>query len=231
MKKTIQLFSFLIFICCIQFKLNAQTPLSINFYPSYGIHPLKLNTSLPFNETDSIRFEMLKFYVSNIELYNNDTVVWKTENSFHLLDYEKPSSMKIELYIPSKLHFNKLYFDLGIDSITNVSGAMGGDLDPTKGMYWTWQSGYVNFKLEGSSNVCDSYKNEFQYHIGGYQAPHSTLQPMILDIPTNIYEVNIEMMIKKFIEHIDLKNESHIMSLGKKAVQLSELTTTIFKVQ
>ena len=231
MKKVIKFLSSLIIICCVQSNLNAQTPLSISINPTFGTNTLQLDTSYSLNDTNTISFEMLKFYMSNIALYDNETEVWRADNSFYLMDYENPSSMMATLNVPSNLKFNTLHFDIGIDSMTNVSGAMGGDLDPTKGMYWTWQSGYVNFKLEGTSDLCESYKNEFQYHVGGYQAPYPTLQTFVSSIPENDYDVNIEMSINKFIDNISLKNESHIMSLGAKAVQLSELLPTIFKVQ
>ena len=77
---------------------------------------------------------------------------------------------------------DKIKFNLGIDSLTNVSGVMGGDLDPTKGMYWTWQSGYINFKMEGSSAVCPTRNHEFQFHIGGYQDPFYAMQTLELEV-------------------------------------------------
>jgi hypothetical protein len=46
---------------------------------------------------------------------------------------------KLSFDLPTYLKYDQIQFQLGIDSLTNVSGAMGGDLDPTKGMYWTWQ--------------------------------------------------------------------------------------------
>ena len=78
------------------------------------------------------------------------------------------------------MRFNTIAFNLGIDSITNVSGAQGGDLDPTKGMYWAWQSGFINIKLQGTSNSCPPPKNEFEFHLGGYQYPFNSLQTIIL---------------------------------------------------
>ena len=230
MKKVIQLFYCLIIVCCIQSNLNAQTPLTIHLNPTYGTNIFDLNTTFSLDNNDSITFEMLKFYLSNIVLYHNEIAVWEEKNSFHLVNYENSSSLKIVCDIPVDLNYNQLKFDIGIDSITNVSGAMGGDLDPTKGMYWTWQSGYVNFKLEGTSNICDSYKNEFQYHVGGYQAPYATLQSVVLPVKKGS-QINIEIAIKEFINSIHLKDESHIMSLGAKAVELSELLITMFKIQ
>jgi len=62
---------------------------------------------------------------------------------------------------------------IGTDSITNVSGALDGDLDPIKGMYWAWNSGCINFKLEGT-RVISGKKTPFEYHIGGYNGPQAT---------------------------------------------------------
>jgi hypothetical protein len=42
-------------------------------------------------------------------------------------------------------------FLLGVDSARNVSGIQTGALDPARGMFWTWNSGYVMAKIEGSS--------------------------------------------------------------------------------
>jgi hypothetical protein len=67
-----------------------------------------------------------------------------------LIDFDENDSNALCLEIPDDIEFDAIQFNLGLDSLTNVSGALGGDLDPTKGMYWTWQNGYVNFKLQGS---------------------------------------------------------------------------------
>lgn len=118
---------------------------------------------------------------------------------------------------------------MGIDSTTNVSGA-GGDLDPTKGMYWTWQSGYINFKLEGKSNLCKTRNNEFQFHIGGYLFPFSCVQTIQLDLkPTE--EPVIIIDIKKLLAPIDLSKQNQIMNTGLDAVKFSVLISNSFRVK
>jgi len=131
---------------------------------------------------------------------------------------------------PTNLKFTKIKFNLGIDSITNVSGAMGGDLDPTKGMYWTWQSGYINLKLEGKSKLCKTRNNEFQFHLGGYQNGDNALQTIILNVSEN-KEIDILIDIEQFVAAIDLSEQNQIMSPGKKAVLLSEKFSKIFSIQ
>lgn len=113
-------------------------------------------------------------------------------------------------------------FHIGIDSATNVSGAMGGDLDPTKGMYWAWQSGYINVKIEGTSSVCNTRNHEFQFHLGGYLPPHYALQTLHFPVK-NPQQIQIDIDIQKFLKNIDLARQNHIMSPSKEAVVLSKI--------
>ena len=45
---------------------------------------LLTETYYKLNKNDSIQIEVLKFYVSGIEFMNNNKIVWKEKNSFHL---------------------------------------------------------------------------------------------------------------------------------------------------
>ena len=178
------------------------------------------------NSKDSIQFSTLKFYVSSLEFYHNNQFVWKELNSFHLIDLLQPEYNLISLNIPYGLVFNQLKFTLGIDSTTSVSGAMGGALDPTKGMYWTWQSGYINFKIEGKCSQSPAPKNEFVFHIGGYQYPFSTAQQLVF--PVNNETATIQFDLLSFISQIQFNNTNHIMSPGEKNVILSKLAANYF---
>ncbi len=48
-------------------------------------------------------------------------------------------------------------------------------LDPTKGMFWTWNSGYLSFKIEGYSPVSTQPAHIIAYHIGGYRSAYNTV--------------------------------------------------------
>jgi hypothetical protein len=106
---------------------------------------------------------------------------------------------------------------------------MGGDLDPTKGMYWTWQSGYINFKLEGNSNLCKTRHNEFQFHLGGYQQPFNCLQTVFVQVKSTA-NIKLNIDVEKFFQYIQLSQLNHIMSPSKEAVELSEKLTETFSV-
>ena len=177
---------------------------------------------------DSIQFSTLKFYVSSLEFYHNNQFVWKESNSFHLIDLLQPENNLISLNIPYGLVFNQLKFTLGIDSTTSVSGAMGGALDPTKGMYWTWQSGYINFKIEGKCSQSPAPKNDFTFHLGGYLYPFSTAQKISFPVKNDVATIQFDLL--KFTSQIPFNNINHIMSPGEKSVLLSKLAASYFSV-
>ncbi len=199
------------------------------FNPQFDGHNIILNQYYYLNENDSLKFSQIKFYISGIELLNNDKVVWKEKNSFHLIDLSNSNSLFTELKLPKKLLFQKIKFNLGIDSITNVSGLLGADLDPMKGMYWTWQSGYINCKIEGESNLCKTKKNEFAFHLGGYQFPWKSYQQISLECePFNDYMVNIELA--NWFKLFELEKLNQIMSPNVDAIKLSENLSKQFRI-
>lgn len=197
------------------------------FHPTFSNQTLKADSYYKLNVTDSVQITSFKFYISQLELINDSKTVWKEKASYHLVDAFNEKTLALQ--IPSNIIFTKLKFQLGIDSLTNVSGAMGGDLDPTNGMYWTWQSGYINFKLEGNSNLCKTRHNEFQFHLGGYQTPFNCLQTVFVQVKSNS-NIKLNIDIEKFFQYIQLSQLNHIMSPSKVAVELSEKITETFRV-
>jgi hypothetical protein len=141
----------------------------------------------------------------------------------------KPESTKLRLESQEELLINGFRFKLGVDSINNVSGAYGGDLDPTLGMYWTWQSGYINFKLEGFYTT-ENGNRKFQYHLGGYLNPFETVQEIRLDILIS-KKILVIVDLEKFLKSIPAELPANIMSPGKNAKLLSELLIPIFSLE
>jgi len=219
----------LVVFFCNSFFLFSQTgkTIQVAFHPVFNGLPVDLEHTNYLKSGDSVRFETLKFYISQIELVNGDKTIWKEKNSYHLADASDGKTMQVLLHPDADVLFNKIKFGLGIDSITNSSGAMGGDLDPTKGMYWTWQSGYINFKIEGTSNRCKSRNNEFQFHGGGYQFPFNCFRTIVLN---GAFEkgATVYIDLSEFMNDIDLAVEDHVMSPGDKAVELSKKLSGCF---
>jgi len=151
----------------------------------------------------------------------DDVPVYAEKNSYHLLNAAEPTSMSISIKLNKSLKFNRIGFNFGIDSITNTSGAMGGDLDPTRGMYWAWQSGYINLKLEGKSNLCHTRGREFSFHLGGYKAPYLAMQTIKTDVKDQD-NITILVQLDQFLNATDLAKQNSVMIPGAEAVELSK---------
>ncbi len=205
--------------------------LTFRFVPTFNKEEVQLGQSY-FLESlnDSVLFETLKFYVSKPENVEGKTLTYNASPKYQLIDLEKPASLEMQVLLPQNSNFNTFRFLLGVDSITNMAGAQGGDLDPTKGMYWSWQSGYINLRLEGKSKSCPARKNVFQYHLGGYQAPFNSAQ--VVELKTGATkEMVINMPLDELLTKVDITKNFEIMSPGEKAMEFSQVLTTIFSIR
>jgi len=182
---------------------------------SYNLEKIVLNKSYNNIQKNNFSISKLQFYISNLKFYLNNKEVLEFHKKHILIDIEDENSLKI--LIPSKLLFDELSFNLGVDAETNKSGAKSGDLDPVLGMYWTWNSGYINFKAEGIYND----HNEFIYHIGGFMKPYNTLQLIKMDF-SSVNKNKLILNFDEFFNNIDF-SLSKILSPGKNAVKLSSL--------
>ncbi|MEM8897198.1 MAG: MbnP family protein [Bacteroidota bacterium] len=220
-----QLFILTSFFLILANSVYAQTELTLLFSPTYKGSAVSLYGSAE----EGIQIEAFKVYLSRFILWEEGELVYDEPNSFHLLDAEDPASLKFSLTLPEGLSYTNLSFSLGIDSLTSVSGVFGGDLDPTNGMYWSWQSGYINFKLEGTSPDCPARHNRFQYHIGGYNPPFNMLREVSLAVSSKGI-IPIEIELDKFLGPIDLTSCYQIMSPSKQAMELADLLPTLFTI-
>jgi hypothetical protein len=183
-----------------------------------------------FQSGDTFSLETFRFYISGIELIQDGKTVWKEQDSYHLIDAADSGTLQLLLNTDRWYGFNAIRFNLGIDSTTNVSGALGGDLDPSKGMYWTWQSGYINLKLEGKSKSCPNRNGEFQFHLGGYSGAQASVQEVSLRTDSK-KPVTILVDVSKFLSEIDLTQQNSIMIPGSEAVSLSRMSAKMFSVK
>lgn len=208
---------------CMSFSLMAQRS-TVSFSMVWKNEALELDKNYISEKLpDSVSFQVLKFYVSNVRLFYKGQLSYELPKKCILIDIEKPETGFIE--IPQQVKLDSIEMDLGVDSLTNVSGAMGEDLDPTQGMYWTWQSGYINFKIEGVCPMLKTRQHRFQFHIGGYQSPFNTLQKIRLPVTDGVIRVQIDT----FLEKIQLSETAEIMSPNQKAVEISKIIAESFK--
>lgn len=221
--------AFIIFFTLVSFIIEAQSfqSIKVSFIPMFNNQLLELDKSL---NQDNHTISKLKFYISNIKFLDGDQLVWSESESYHLIDMEDIESMQLLLDIPDNVDVSSLNFDLGVDSLSNVSGAMSGDLDPMHGMYWAWQSGYINVKIEGKSDRCPARKNKFQYHLGGFLAPNVSLQKVSLKL-NHTEDIDVTIDVDKLFETIDISKTYEIMSPRPEAVYMSHKIASLFEIR
>ncbi len=164
---------------------NSTFALKIRFNPVVDAQALQFNTvtyTNPFNEPYTVK--TFKFYISQIDLLNTDSnLAWRLDRSNYYLINEIDSAASAISIKPLSHRYNQLAFVIGVDSARNVSGAQTGALDPANGMFWTWNSGYIMAKLEGTSPLSSQPDNRIEYHIGGFKEPYNTIRRIVLPLP------------------------------------------------
>lgn len=152
------------------------TTVTIQLHHFAGKEILKLDDATYTNELgQSFTVSNFKYYMGKIRLIDEKDRVTTTKD-YYLIKEEETETKTIELHnIPEGI-YKSVSFIIGVDSIDNCSGAQSGALDPTKGMFWTWNTGYIFLKLEGNAKLSTSPGNIFEYHIGGFKQPNNCIR-------------------------------------------------------
>lgn len=188
---------------------------------------------ITFNAVDTtgtIELTTLKFYISQLNIEFEDGTKKELKGAYYLLDLQESNSNIITIPDVSETHIKQIDFSIGTDSITNVSGAFDGALDPIHGMFWTWNSGYINVKMEGMLTI-NNQSEEFEYHIGGYAGEYKTIREVTIPwvSSTNRQEVLIDL--NNFIDYIDMSKTNRVMSPGKQAALMATFFAESFYVE
>ncbi len=159
---------------------NRMAWIIFHFKNYVGEESLKLDSARYKNELGQpYSVSKFKYYISNIRLKEASGYEYYWERSY-LLDQDDENSLQIIYKDIPRGNYISMDFLVGVDSIHNCSGIQNGDLDPVRGMFWTWNTGYVFLKLEGKAPSSNSPGHNFEFHIGGYQAPNNCIRKVTL---------------------------------------------------
>lgn len=178
--------------------------------------PVVLRDSLYSNYFgEQYHINKLKYYISNIVVANDASS--KTTQEYYLVNAaNEENSFEISLP-PGK--YSRLEFLLGVDSIRNCSGAQTGALDPMNDMFWTWNSGYVMFKMEGNSPASTADLQRIEHHIGGYKGSNNVATRINFDFKKDqLLEIKDNRTTEILIE-ANLDNYWH----GNNDIKIAEL--------
>ncbi len=188
----------------------------LNFQCNFQRDTLKLDSIYELNPGEFLSVKELKFYLSDFLFYNEQGEVLYHSDTLIFYNLEEGSG---RLLLSAALEgVNKIEFLLGLDSVKNVSGTLEGPYDPLLGMYWAWNTGYINFKLKGTANWIPNPKNDFEFHIGGYRAPYGASQKCTLWVKGSTFYLDLDA----FLQSWNLKELNHLMVPGEKAFFFSQ---------
>jgi hypothetical protein len=221
-------------------KAQGTAILSIRFQHTANGKPLVLRDSSYTNAyAEKYQISRLKYYLGRLSL--NDSIIPQFDDRYFLVDAANITQV-LQTVIPPG-NFRTLSFFLGVDSIDNCSGAQSGALDPMNGMFWTWNSGYIFFKLEGYSPQSKADINRIEHHIGGYSGTKKAGATILLNFaeskPTFLdagkqYEMTINVNLDEYWRQssgMNIANHALCMHPGELAVALSRGFTTMFSIQ
>ena len=215
--------SFYLFFLSFGFSLNCYGQLSI--IPTWTKKPLELQHVYLIHNTDSISFSTLTIYFSDFRF--KDKISGRITSIDTLIFYDLADSSTHSFFNDLNLsNYESVAFTLGLDSSKNVSGELENAYDPLLGMYWAWNTGYINLKIMGESSAVPTNSHEFEFHLGGYRSPFATAQTIQIDLNDQYIYFDLE---KLFSESINLTKNHHIMLPCKDAFLISQGISACFK--
>ena len=155
----------------------------------------------------SVRIDKLRWYVSLPTAEKKGCKAW-------LLDLSDSASLNQIYMYPTRSDrvVKNISLLFGIDSAIQVGGVGTGALDPARGMYWTWQTGYVQWKMEGAIRV-DGLESPLELHLGGFDGAtksQSMLSDYLIYPTTN--SVIAQWNISPFLVEVVRRKKFGVMS-------------------
>jgi hypothetical protein len=213
----------------------AQRLISLHFHHKIGNEDLLLGNPVKNILGENMVIEKFKYYVSNFSVTDDKGHTTILPVQYFLVDEADSLSKNISFSIPD-IPISSIRFLLGVDSIHNVSGVQTGALDPLNGMFWTWNSGYIMAKLEGSADEVASAGHRFTFHIGGFKAGMNATRMIELNLLKTgnpIQEIHVTADINHWFKsnsEIKVSETPVCHSPGSLAMKIADNYSTMFSI-
>jgi hypothetical protein len=191
---------------------------------------------------DTFFVSKFNYFISNVVWTKTDNSVYAEPSSFHLVKQSDAASRSITIENVPVGNYKSVSFVLGVDSARNVSGAQTGDLDPAKSgdMFWSWNSGYIFLKMEGSFLEAGNPKH-FEYHIGGFGGVNKTQRTIHLNFGTEeakltlstVPQVKVKVNLNECFKNpntMDFKSYPSIIMPGNNARLFADNYSKMFSI-
>lgn len=164
-----------------EFNVNDKGNLVIEFDNVVGDKDLQLNTGTYVNAAgETFSVSLFQYYISNIKFKTEDgrEYVVPQDQSYFMIQEHKAHTHSITIPNVPAGNYTEMSFIIGVDSLRNTMdpSQRTGVLDVAnytgeEKMYWSWNSGYIFVKIEGTSPQAPEGpdgQRKFRYHVGGF---------------------------------------------------------------
>lgn len=159
-------------------ELTGKGSVTMHFDSRFGSDELVFGTDYVTQNGDSVNLSTFNYYVSNFVLVNENGTEYTVpqDECYHLVRHSDEATHELTLNNIPAGKYTAVKFIVGVDSAKSCTSASArtGDLDVVTNadMYWMWNSGYIFYKMEGTSPSAPldtaSGTRMFFYHIGGF---------------------------------------------------------------
>ncbi|SFH45381.1 MbnP family protein [Pedobacter insulae] len=227
------------------FDQTKLVPFSVEFDNIVGDRILSINnTATPYvnSKGEAFSISQLQYFISNIKLTSTNGKIYtvNADSSYFLIKGADKSTRFAKINVPEG-DYSQLTFTLGVDSLRSTMdiSKRTGPLDPaggmSEGMYWGWNSGYIFFKLEGTSAVISNDTNgdptgnkKFRYHIGGFGGYSTPTINNIKLIDIDLTKAGIARVRKDRKSNVHLFVDVMKFFDGNNAFSIAEHPTVMF---
>ena len=177
---------------------NDKNIVTLEFDNRVAAQTLVLNDTKYTNSSgEDFTITTLNYFISNVALKKTDGTVVKMPDQYFLVrQADKGSLMPVLKDVPAA-DYTEMTFTIGVDSIKSISaidqriGVLDVASYGSDNMYWSWNSGYIFFKMEGISSAAPintAGLTKYQYHVGGFggrtAATANNLRTVTVSLPS-----------------------------------------------
>lgn len=224
---TISLMGVLNYACA-----QKDVQLNLCFQHVFNGKRIHADSTYILEQGDSLTLRNWKYYLGNLML--DEVPVTSGDEKYALVDAMEGKVCLSGITKPGI--YRQIRFRIGIDSADQSNGVRSGALDPLNNMYWTWNSGYIAFKLEGESPSAPPPLHRLEHHLGGYRAGQAFQPEVNMSLGYLIelrseekVEWNIDVDLYRYWKYSSINAKPVIMKPGPPAMEQTEAIIRLFE--
>lgn len=160
----------------VNFTVANMAPISTS--SSAQLQPLALNTTAVTTAAgEKFTVSTFEYYLSNIKFTKSDGTTYAAPDTYFLVDQATAKTMSFTVPNVPAGDYTGVSFIVGVDAqktgLTDPT-TFTGYLNQAYNMYWTWNSGHIFMKMEGTLTSTNPTL-PLTCHIGGYTAPYDAV--------------------------------------------------------